>query len=144
MEIVTLKYLAMQQALATLDEVLKHSNILVESKIDFKIIQDSMIKRFEYCIDSFWKFLKIYIEEEKQIAVKIPSPREVLTLSLQNNLITEAECQILINAVSDRNLTAHTYNQVLANQISNQIPLYFNVMKAIIDRLQQVSGDFNE
>ncbi len=134
----------MQQALATLDEVLKHSNILVESKIDFKIIQDSMIKRFEYCIDSFWKFLKIYIEEEKQIAVKIPSPREVLTLSLQNNLITEAECQILINAVSDRNLTAHTYNQVLANQISNQIPLYFNVMKAIIDRLQQVSGDFNE
>jgi len=135
METLKLKHEAMQKALATLQEVLESVTVLTQCGVGLSVIRDSIIKRFEYCIDSFWKFLKIYLEEIEKIDVKLAAPREVLRLSLQNNVITKAEYEILIDAVTDRNLTSHTYNEVLANKIKNDIPLYFVTMKTIVERL---------
>ena len=135
MESLKLKHVAMQKALATLQEVLESINVLTQCGVGLNVVRDSIIKRFEYCIDSLWKFLKIYLEEVQKIDVKLAAPREVLRLSLQNNVITTAEYEILIYAVTDRNLTSHTYNEDLANKISSQVPLYFATMKTIVDRL---------
>ncbi|MFA5999085.1 MAG: HI0074 family nucleotidyltransferase substrate-binding subunit [Candidatus Babeliales bacterium] len=136
MESLKLKHEAMQKALTTLQEVLESVNVLTQCGVVLNVIRDSIIKRFEYCIDSFWKFLKIYLEEVQKIDVKLASPREVLRLSLQDNVITKAEYEILIYAVTDRNLTSHTYNEDLANKISSQVPLYFATMKTIVNRLK--------
>lgn len=135
MENLELKYEALQKALATLQNVLNDINILMQCNINLNIIRDSIIKRFEYSIDTFWKFLKIYLEEIQKINVKVASPKEVLRLSLQNNMITKDEYETLTYAVTDRNLTSHTYNEDLANKISSQIPLYFATMKTITKRL---------
>ena len=32
-------------------------------------MRDSMIQRFEYCTDLFWKVLKIYLEEVEKIVI---------------------------------------------------------------------------
>jgi nucleotidyltransferase substrate binding protein (TIGR01987 family) len=136
MESLRLKHESMQKALATLKEVLESVNVLTQCGVGYDVIRDSIIKRFEYCIDSFWKFLKIYLEEIQKIDVKLASPREILRLSLQDDVVTKAEYEILIYAVTDRNLTSHTYNQDLANKISSQVPLYFATMKSIMDRLE--------
>ena len=135
MESLKLKHEAMQKALASLQEVLESVNVLIQCGVASNVIRDSIIKRFEYCIDSFWKFLKIYLEEVQKIDVKLAAPREVLRLSLQNNVIAKAEFDTLIYAVTDRNLTSHTYNEDLANKISSQVPLYFITMKTIVSRL---------
>lgn len=138
MEELILKYNAMRKALKTLEKILYKIDVLSQSKLDEEmsiLIRDSIIKRFEYCIDSFWKFLKLYLEEVQKIDVEIASPRNILRLSLESGIITNSEHKILVDAISDRNLTSHSYNEVLAHKIQQRIPPYFVTMKTILNKL---------
>ena len=137
MEAVKLKRMAMQQALLTFQKSLALLEQSQEKDQEVcKLMRDGMIQRFEYSIDNFWKFLKIYLEIIKQIPIELPSPREILKLALNRVLITDDEYKILILAISDRNLTSHTYNEALAEEIQEHLLSYYLTMQAIIDRLQ--------
>jgi glucan phosphorylase len=57
-------------------------------------------------------------------------------LALDSKLITGDECEALLDSVSERNLTSHTYNEETAERIQQHIPFYYGTMKAIIDRLK--------
>ena len=98
-------------------------------------MRDGIIQRFEYSIDSFWKFLKIYLETDRGMAIEPSSPRSVLRVSLTHQLVTQEEFKILEDCVSDRNLTSHTYNEKIAEEIYAHIPRYYRTMKAVIDRV---------
>ncbi len=99
-------------------------------------MQDGITQRFEYSIDSFWKFLKFYLEIISKISIESPSPKVVFRQVLQSMLITEYEFRILIDCVTERNLTSHTYDEKTAKKIQDHIPLYYVTMKIILDRLQ--------
>ena len=73
MEALKLKSLAIQQALLTFQK----SFVMIEQYQEkdpemHKLMRDGMIQRFEYCIDNFWKFLKIYLEVVKKILLPYP------------------------------------------------------------------------
>ena len=138
MEIIKLRHQVIEQALKTLENGLKELKgpILNDNPQLYKLMRDGLIQRFEYSIDTFWKFLKIYLESQQKITIEGPSPRVVLRLSLNSQLLNEDEFKILLNCISDRNLTSHSYNEEIAEKIQHQIPLYYTTMKNIIDKLR--------
>jgi len=99
------------------------------------LMRDGLIRRFKLCIDSFWKFIKLYLEEVQKASVDTTKPKEILRLAI-GDIITSEEHDILIEAISERNLTSHSYNEDLATEIQHHIPAYFTVMKQIIDRIK--------
>ncbi len=117
-----------QKALMTLNEVIKYN-------ISDAIIRDSVIKRFEYSWDAFWKYIKEYIAQVHGVYPDIPTPKSIFRLALKLEIITEPEFYELLKTVDDRNRTAHIYNENLAQEISARIPeythLFFNIFKRI-------------
>lgn len=55
--------------------------------------------------------------------------------SLENGLLTEEEARTGLAMVDHRNLTAHTYNEELANAIFAQIPGYRRLLRNWLERL---------
>lgn len=92
---------------------------------DNRFIQDSLIQRYEYTIELAWKTLKDYLEELGFVGVT--SPKKVVRKAYQESIITEADKWI--EALNDRNRTAHAYEETMANTVAiaiqeNHIPLF--------------------
>lgn len=100
--------------------------VLVMPKTD--IVRDSAIKRFEFTVDLAWKMMKEYIEIQKGIICS--SPKDCIREAYRQGLIEYDEDWIeLINA---RNMTAHMYNEKMADDIYNKLkdaPVLFEKLK---------------
>lgn len=107
----------------------------VVGKTYYKHMRKSQIQGFKFSIDTFWKFLKEYLVGVHKVQVEPVTPKKVLRESLQAQIITLHEMEILLQAVDARNSTSHTYHEELAEEIAGQIPQFYEVMKAIVDRL---------
>lgn len=107
-----------------------------ENKKYFKSFRDSLIQRFEYSIDGFWKYLKFYIQNKLKIGLDVNSPRDILREVVNAKVVSELEYKILIDAISFRNLTSHTYREETAERVSLHIPEYYECMKSILNRLK--------
>ncbi len=137
MEKLKVRYYAMYKALATLDEGIKEFAIpLPERPKAYKLMRDGVTQRFEYCIDTFWKLLKIHLELIIVIDIELPSPTNILRLASKSNVMTDDELKILLDCLTDRNLTSHTYDEKIAEKIYQHIPLYYQTMKNVVDRLK--------
>ncbi len=99
------------------------------------IIRDSLIKRFEFCYELTWKFIKDYVEKFHDIS--IASPKKVFNECLKQNLTSLEETETLLNMVDDRNMTTHLYDEASTEEISQRIHHYFKVMNITIQRLKQ-------
>lgn len=98
-------------------------------------LRDSVIQRFEFSVDTLWKFLREYLETNKGIIFTIVSPKEVLRNALQNGILSNDEYEIFLDMIDDHNLTSHTYNEFLAEEIAHRIiASYYNLLKSTIER----------
>jgi nucleotidyltransferase substrate binding protein (TIGR01987 family) len=77
-----------------------------------EFVRDSVIQRFEFCYELAWKMLKLKLEFE---GITASTPRQVLQESLQAALIDDGNAWSEIQRY--RNLTSHTYDEPLANQV---------------------------
>ncbi|HBR70360.1 TPA: hypothetical protein DIC20_04345 [Candidatus Dependentiae bacterium] len=100
-----------------------------------KSLKDSVIKRFEYTIDNFWKFIKLYLTEHEKIDLHISSPKGILKEAVTNNIITTDEFKFLEQALNARNLTSHIYREEISLNILENIPVYYKNMLDILKRL---------
>jgi len=97
-------------ALLRLDEILQ------EKKTD--IVRDSAIKRFEIAFDLAWKTTKAFLEENHNITCV--SPKTCFREAYRVGLIEYDETWIKL--ADDRNYTAHTYRETLAEKIYSELP----------------------
>ena len=134
MEQLTKKYQILLQALETLKKAIELLNDPEYAKI-YDTLRDSAIQRFEYCIDNFWKFLKIYIQEKNNILLETATPRGILREAVNSNLISENEYEELIHAITNRNLTSHSYNESVAQALIEAIPAAYNLMRKIMETI---------
>lgn len=81
-----------------------------------EFLRDSVIQRFEFTYELAWKLLKIRLEAESVIA---RTPREVLQEALQAGFIEDGNAWSELQKT--RNLTSHTYDEALAEQVYNYI-----------------------
>lgn len=134
MEILEKKYTALKKAL----ETLRKSLIIIadpKNKDLYDSLRDSVIQRFEYSIDTLWKFLKFYIQEKENVDLETSSPRIILRRAEEIGLISTELHKVLISCLANRNLTSHIYNEETANVILKSIPHYYEAMQAIVNTI---------
>ena len=82
----------------------------------------SIIKHYEMCYESAWKFLKLYLEKEYEI--KLDSPKKVVRECYKLQIIDENTTNELFKIGDSRNATVHDYDQENAYIISQSIRNY--------------------
>ena len=90
----------------------KYSNQPIITELE----RAGIIQFFEMTFELAWKVLKDYLEAEGYI---VKSPRETVKQAFQIGLIDDGH--IWIDALSNRNLTTHTYDEELANKMTYEI-----------------------
>ncbi|NLB63605.1 MAG: nucleotidyltransferase [Fibrobacter sp.] len=79
------------------------------SELDKEGIAESVIQRFETCYDTAWKHLKKHLEVELGLPDVTSSPKPVLRLAHENNIIRNIENWI--DYANVRVATAHDYSE---------------------------------
>ena len=59
--------------------------------LEQEAVQDSLIKRFEYTLETAWKTCKRHLEEEGFAEAATGSPKSIIRLAVQRNLIANPE-----------------------------------------------------
>jgi nucleotidyltransferase substrate binding protein (TIGR01987 family) len=98
--------------------------------------EDSIIQRFEYSYEAFWKLLKKYIEQVHRIE-EINSPRRVVHAAVTYNICSTKEGTVFLEMLDDRNETSHRYSVEAIRIILPDIPRYFEAMRTVVDRLHE-------
>ena len=108
-----------------------------------KIESPSMVERaglihfFEMAFELSWKLLKDY-EELEGFSPK--TPREVIKQAFQAELVSDGHRWV--NALQDRNLTSHTYNEKVAIEVEDRIRTqYFPLLKELYDLFKSKSEE---
>lgn len=79
--------------------------------------KQGLIQAFEFTHELAWNTLKDYLEF--QGVFNLTGSRDTCREAFQKNLITRGE--IWMDMIKSRNLTSHTYNKVISNQIIKSI-----------------------
>lgn len=95
--------------------------------------EDSVIQRFEYCYESFWKFLKVYLQQVHFLE-DVQSSKKVFRSCVKTEICTLEEGNIFIDMADSRNETSHTYNVESARVILSVVPKYHGAMISVIKR----------
>ncbi|MEM7019605.1 MAG: HI0074 family nucleotidyltransferase substrate-binding subunit [Pseudomonadota bacterium] len=74
-----------------------------------------LIQCFEMAFELSWKLLKGYLEAE---GISVNSPRETLKQAFQASIIDSGHDWV--DALEDRNLTTHTYNEETAIAVEHK------------------------
>jgi nucleotidyltransferase substrate binding protein (TIGR01987 family) len=107
-----------------------------ENDLDaYEMRRESLIQRFEYTIDTFWKFIKLYLEHVQKIELEIASPRGILRAAAEAKIISPDELNQLLIATTDRNISSHGYEEDVAEEVASRIPDHYAVLEAIFKRL---------
>ncbi|MBN2089228.1 nucleotidyltransferase substrate binding protein [candidate division KSB1 bacterium] len=100
-----------------------------------EIERGGLIQFFEVTFELSWKTMKDYLESQGFI---VNSPRDAIKQAFQSELITEGH--VWLEALEDRNLTTHTYDEATSLKIERLIKQkYFPVMKAFYHKLKSES-----
>jgi nucleotidyltransferase substrate binding protein (TIGR01987 family) len=81
------------------------------------LLRDGLIQRFEFTFELAWKTLKAIFEEEGLTGIN--SPKTVLREAFSAGMIVKDELWLAM--LSDRNTTAHIYNEQSAIEICSKI-----------------------
>ena len=100
-----------------------------------KLSQAGLIQIFELVFELAWKTLKDKLEYD---GLKVNSPRDTLKIAFQNGYIRNGE--LWIEALDNRNLLAHTYDETKSNEARDLIRgKYFSLLKDLQEYLKKES-----
>jgi len=100
-----------------------------------EISRDAAIQRFEYSFETVWKAAQAYLGTVENLPVA--SPGAAIRACFQTGLLSEDEARRLFEAARDRNLTVHTYNEELAEEVFSRLPAHAALLKEWLDRLEE-------
>lgn len=133
------RYDITMQALNSLDdaldllkkyELIMHQKPSFEIEREYKSHRDSAIKRFEYTLDTCWKYLKFFLES--RIGVVHNSPKPIFRECFKNKFMDESETIQALEMIDARNLTSHIYKEETAETICSKIPHYALLIRKIL------------
>lgn len=118
------------RALATLEEL--------AAEPFSPLVRDASIQRFEYTFEAVWKAAQAVLQQH--FGVELASPKPVVRACFENGLLTEEEARQALAMVDHRNLTAHTYDEALAEAIFSALPGYRVLLRRWLQRLAQADA----
>ncbi len=116
-----------RRALQTLFAALK------EPKSD--IARDAAIQRFEYSFETAWKAAQAFLGTVENLPVA--SPGAAIRACFRAGLLTEDEARRMFEVAQDRNLTVHTYNEELAEEVFARLPGHAALLTRWLARLEE-------
>ena len=111
-----LKDIRWKQRFENFDKSYKLLNKYAKQPITTELERAGIIQFFEMTFELAWKVLKDYLEAQEYL---VKSPRETVKQAFQIGLIDNGH--VWMDALSNRNLTKHTYDEELANKMTNEI-----------------------
>ncbi len=92
-----------------------------------------IVQYYEVCFELAWKTMKDYLESEGYV---VKTPKQTIKQAFQIDLIHDGE--LWLNALEDRNLTSHTYDETATNNIVKNIKdKYFILIKKLYHQLKR-------
>lgn len=117
-----------RRALSTLEEIMK---IHPPSNIE----RDAAIQRFEFTFEAIWKAAKQMLFDIE--GMDIGSPKGVIRACREIAIFSDEETIQALQMVNDRNLTVHTYNEELAEEIYSRLSLYLNLLSKWVVEIEK-------
>ncbi len=111
-----LKEIRWKQRFENFDKSYKLLKKYSNQEITTELERAGIIQFFEMTFELAWKVLKDYLESEGYM---VKSPRETVKQAFQIGLIDNGH--VWIDALSNRNLTTHTYDEELAIKMTSEI-----------------------
>lgn len=135
MEVLEERY---NSAVKALERLLESTTILDARKNsnDSAFLRDSVIKRFKFTYEAFWKFLRAYLGQKIKLDIStISNARTTFQAARIENVLTEKEANICFNMITDRNQTSHTYDESFAEEVAERVVDYAKTLKTILTRI---------
>jgi len=114
--------------------------MLLKKSLQLETVSDveraGIIQFFEMTFELSWKLIKDYLDSE---GILVKSPREAIKYALQMELINGGDVWLM--ALSDRNLTVHTYDEAKALAVEDMIR---NTYFLKLEELYNVFGSFSK
>jgi nucleotidyltransferase substrate binding protein (TIGR01987 family) len=109
-------YVQLKTAIQRYGEMLDaYRNNVDRPPLEQEAVQDSLIKRFEYTLEIAWKICKKHLEEEGFAEAATGSPKSIIRLASQRNLINNPETWF--NYLQFRQDTSHDYSSDKAEAV---------------------------
>lgn len=108
-------------------------NQYIDKPIETELERAGIIHFFKIAFELSWKVMKDYLEAQ---AFSVKSPRETIKQAFQIGLIEDGH--VWIDALTDRNLTVHTYDEAFAKKMTADITnVYFPELKKLYAKLSE-------
>ncbi len=120
----------LRKALVSLEAIYLQPNREDRSNID------ATIQRFEFTFELFWKTMKTFLNQK---GVEVNYPKDVLKEAYASHFLEDEA--IWLGMIKDRNLTSHTYDEALADEIFNRMKGYVPVFRQAFDKLSKMVAD---
>ena len=99
-----------------------------------KIERDAAIQRFEYSFEAAWKAAQRFLAVVE--GVEAGSPKSAIRACHEARLLQSAQAEQALAMADDRNLTAHTYNEGLAEAIFKRLPGHLATLEVWLGAMQ--------
>jgi nucleotidyltransferase substrate binding protein (TIGR01987 family) len=121
-------------ALANLERAFSELESYVALPVNNQRDKAGLIQGFEFTFELFWKTFQKLAPEA---GLEASSPREALMAGVGLHFITSKESAHWSQMLRDRNLTSHTYNAAVADQILERLLRdYLPAFRAALARLR--------
>lgn len=128
-----LKDIRWKQRFENFDKSYKLLNKYAKQPITTELERAGIIQFFEMTFELAWKVLRDYLEAQEYL---VKSPRETVKQAFQIGLIDNGH--VWMDALSNRNLTTHTYDEELANKMTNEIiTMYLPELDKMYEKLSK-------
>jgi nucleotidyltransferase substrate binding protein (TIGR01987 family) len=91
-----------------------------------QVERDAAIQRFEYTFEACWKAAQRYLLLME--GVSVGSPKACVRAARDVGLLSDDQVMIGLEMADDRNLTVHTYNRAVAEQIYRNLHRYADLL----------------
>ena len=132
MERITQGMTVAARALATLEELVHLPNPTA-------VERDAAIQRFEYTFECVWKCAQRYLRDVERLPVG--SPRATIRACRDIGLLSDEQAVAALQMADDRNLTSHTYNEVLARNLWSRLAVHGGLLSAWVAGLRARVAD---
>jgi len=103
-----------------------------------KLEKQGMIKAFEYTYELAWNTIKDFYEYQGETGFQ--GSRDAIQVAFNRELIKDGEGWMQM--LKDRNLTSHTYNEEVADEIAENIIIkHFALFESLKTVLAKQTGD---
>ena len=96
--------------------------------------RESALLRLACAVETVWKASQLFLEEKEGLVEG--SPKGCARASVEAGLLDPGRGVEALQAIDDRNLIVHAYNEELARDIHHRIPSHAKVLEAWLEAMR--------